>query len=85
MDARSVPAADPDHALRRAAIHARELSIAYDDLVPLAALRQGFMFDGRRVSFGSFAKGDTSARCDARTGSADAHDGGTGTGQDRAV
>ncbi len=29
----------------------------YDDLVPLGRLREGFQFDGQRVSFGSFQKG----------------------------
>jgi putative restriction endonuclease len=48
----------PDHALRAAAIgRARELARAYDDLVPLHALREGFTYDGRRISFGSFMKG----------------------------
>jgi putative restriction endonuclease len=51
-------APDPDAALRQAAVaRARELSFAYDDLVPLAVLGEGFKFDGRRVSFGSFFKG----------------------------
>jgi putative restriction endonuclease len=50
--------ADPDLALRQAAItRAHELSEAYDGLVPLAALRTGFDFRGRRVSYGSFYKG----------------------------
>ena len=49
---------DPDLALRQAAItRAQELSEAYDGLVPLAALRNGFQFRGRRISFGSFYKG----------------------------
>lgn len=49
---------DPDLALRQAAItRARELSDAYDGLVPLAALRGGFLFRGQRISFGSFYKG----------------------------
>ena len=49
---------DPDLALRQAAItRAQELSDAYDGLVPLAALRKGFEFRGRRISFGSFYKG----------------------------
>ena len=30
---------------------------AYDDLVPLARLREGFWFGGARISFGSFQKG----------------------------
>ncbi len=50
--------ADPDLALRQAAVaHARELAQAYDDLVPVARLREGFAFNGERVSFGSFQKG----------------------------
>jgi putative restriction endonuclease len=53
-----VPSIDPDLALRRAAVaRARELLQAYDDLVPLGLLREGFQFDGERVSFGSFQKG----------------------------
>ena len=49
---------DPDLALRQAAItRAQELSDAYGGLIPLAALRNGFEFRGRRVSFGSFFKG----------------------------
>lgn len=51
-------AVDPDLALRQAAItRAQELSAAYDGLVPLSALRQGFEFRGTRISFGSFYKG----------------------------
>ncbi len=53
-----MPSADPDLELRRAAVsHARELAQAYDDLVPLHALRQGFEYGGQRISFGSFQKG----------------------------
>jgi putative restriction endonuclease len=53
-----VPSVDPDLALRQAAVsRARELTQTYDDLVPLERLREGFEFDGRRVSFGSFQKG----------------------------
>jgi len=53
-----VAPADPDHALRLAANeHARALGQTYDGLVPLAALRAGFPFDGRRISFGSFQRG----------------------------
>ena len=49
---------DPDLALRQAAItRAEELSEAYDGLVPLVALRDGFQFRGQRISFGSFYKG----------------------------
>lgn len=51
-------AVDPDLALRQAAItRAQELGEAYDGLVPLAALRVGFEFRGRRISYGSFYKG----------------------------
>jgi putative restriction endonuclease len=54
----SVVPADPDLALRQTAVgHARELARRYDDLVPLDRLREGFVHDGRRVSFGSFQKG----------------------------
>jgi putative restriction endonuclease len=53
-----VTAQDPDHGLRVAAhAQARALGRRYDDLVPLAALREGFVFDGRRISFGSFMRG----------------------------
>lgn len=53
-----MPAADPDLSLRQAAVaRARELINAYDDLVPLARLREGFQFGGARVSFGSFQRG----------------------------
>ncbi len=49
---------DPDHALRVAAIeHVREITHRFNDLVPLAALREGFPFAGTRVSFGSFYNG----------------------------
>jgi putative restriction endonuclease len=49
---------DPDHELRVAAHQrARELGQRYDDLVPLAAIREGFVFRGERISFGSFQKG----------------------------
>jgi putative restriction endonuclease len=54
----TVPSADPDLALRQAAVaRARELAQIYDDLVPVSALREGFLFGGERVSFGSFQKG----------------------------
>ena len=50
--------ADPDHELRVAAHErARALQQRYDDLVPLSALREGFVYEGRRISFGSFYKG----------------------------
>ena len=53
-----MPAADPDLPLRQAAVtNARKLAEVYDNLVPLARLRTGFVFDGQRVSFGSFQKG----------------------------
>jgi putative restriction endonuclease len=49
---------DPDHELRVAAHQrARELGQRYDDLVPVAVLKQGFSFRGERISFGSFQKG----------------------------
>jgi putative restriction endonuclease len=52
------PEVDPDHALRVAAHQrARGLGQRYSDLVPLDVLRQGFVHDGRRISFGSFYKG----------------------------
>jgi putative restriction endonuclease len=51
-------AVDPDLALRQAAVSAaRLLAQDYDDLVPLTRLREGFVFDGLRVSFGSFQRG----------------------------
>lgn len=53
-----MPPFDPDHELRVAANQrARELSHRFDDLVPIAALREGFMFGGERISFGSLYKG----------------------------
>jgi putative restriction endonuclease len=49
---------DPDHSLRQSAIaRTRELALAFNDIVPIAQLRSGFMHDGRRISFGSFQKG----------------------------
>jgi putative restriction endonuclease len=49
---------DPDHDLRAAANQrARDLSQRYDGLVPLTAIREGFSYEGRRISFGSFHKG----------------------------
>jgi putative restriction endonuclease len=58
-----VPAIDPDLALRQEAVaHARRLTQAYDDLVPLDRLREGFLFDGTRVSYGSFQRGIHRAR-----------------------
>ncbi len=49
---------DPDHALRLAAIeHVRGLDARYDQLVPLAVLRAGFPYAGRRVPFNSFQSG----------------------------
>ncbi len=53
-----MPAVDPDLPLRQAAVtHARALAEAYDDLVPLPRLREGFVFENQRVSFGSFQRG----------------------------
>ncbi len=53
-------AADPDLELRQAAVAtARDLARIYDDLVPLERLREGFMFEGNRVSFGSFRRAFT--------------------------
>ena len=58
-----MPAADPDLALRQAAVaRARQLAQDYDDLVPVDRLRDGFVFDGARVSFGSFQRGIHRAR-----------------------
>lgn len=55
--------ADPDLALRQAAVaRARTLAQAYDDLVPVDRLREGFEFGGQRISFGSFQKGIHRAR-----------------------
>jgi putative restriction endonuclease len=55
---RAVATADPDLALRQAAVaRARELAQAYDDLVPIVRLREGFQYGGQRISFGSFQKG----------------------------
>ncbi len=58
VEALNIPADDPDLPLRRAAIErARELSEQHDGLVPLDFIRQGFQFEGQRVSFGSLMKG----------------------------
>lgn len=47
-----------DVELRQAALErVRELQRRYDDLMPLAALSEGFRFRGRRISFGSFFSG----------------------------
>jgi hypothetical protein len=47
-----MPPVDPDLPLRQAAVaRARRLTAVYDDLVPLARLREGFEFEGARVSF----------------------------------
>ena len=47
-----------DLELRGAALRrVRELQQHHDDLVPVEALRHGFSFGGRRVSFGSFYSG----------------------------
>jgi putative restriction endonuclease len=44
--------------LRQSALsRARELQIAFQDIVPLNALREGFEHEGRRISLGSFMKG----------------------------
>lgn len=44
--------------LRRAALdRVRVLSRAFDGIIPLRALREGFQFGGARVSFGSFYDG----------------------------
>jgi putative restriction endonuclease len=54
---------DPDLPLRQQAVaRARQLIQAYDDLVPLERLREGFHFGGERVSYGSFQKGIHRAR-----------------------
>ena len=54
---------DPDLALRQEAVaRARQLIQAYDDLVPLERLREGFRFEGQRISYGSFQKGIHRAR-----------------------
>jgi putative restriction endonuclease len=59
----AVPPADPDLPLRQEAVaHARRLAQTYDDLVPVARLRDGFLFDRQRISFGSFYKGIYRAR-----------------------
>lgn len=54
----ALPPPDPDHALRQSAIaKARDLQRLFEDIVPLRVLREGFMHDGERISFGSFSKG----------------------------
>jgi putative restriction endonuclease len=53
-----LPIVDPDHELRAAAHErARELGHRFYDLVPVEALREGFVHQGQRISFGSFYKG----------------------------
>jgi len=53
-----VAAIDPDLAPRQTAVsRARDLVQRYDDLVPIDVLREGFVFGGGRVSYGSFQKG----------------------------
>lgn len=47
-----------DHALRISALdRVRELQRRYSDLIPVAALQEGFVSRGRHVSFGSFYSG----------------------------
>jgi putative restriction endonuclease len=47
-----------DMDLRRAAMdHVRSLSRVFDDIVPVAVLREGFAFEGERVSLGTFFSG----------------------------
>lgn len=54
----AVPIPDPDHFIRRAALdHVRDLARRYDDLVPRAALLEGFWFEGERWSLGSLQNG----------------------------
>jgi len=49
---------DPDHALRLAAIeYVRALDARFRQLVPVTALRAGFPFEGRKLSYGSFYSG----------------------------
>ena len=51
-------APEHDHELRAAAIeHVRGLQQRFNDLIPLDALRPGFIFRGTRISFGSFFSG----------------------------
>lgn len=53
-----IPPRDPDLELRKAAhARARELGQRYTNIVPIDALREGFVYDGHRISFGSFYKG----------------------------
>lgn len=52
------PQTDPDHVLRVAGVTgARELARAFDDLVALERLREGFEHQGERISVGSLQKG----------------------------
>ena len=49
---------DPDHEIRRTAVlTARKLAQDYGDIVPLTVLRNGFLHQGQRYSFGSFQNG----------------------------
>ena len=66
---------DHDRLLRLAAFdRARELSRRYTDLVPLDVLKEGFTFDGRRISFGSFYSGIFRGQGATRTLGAGARD-----------
>jgi hypothetical protein len=69
-------AADPDLPLRQAAVaRARQLIRDYDDVVPLDRLREGFTFEGERVSFGSSQRGIHRAPAARRDRWSDAPDG----------
>ncbi|HUR86013.1 MAG TPA: HNH endonuclease [Solirubrobacteraceae bacterium] len=47
-----------DRLLRQAAFdRVRELDRQYDNIIPVDDLKHGFLFDGRRISFGSFFSG----------------------------
>ena len=49
---------DRDAHIRQSALtRVRELQRRYDDLVPLEALCEGFVHEGKRISFGSFYNG----------------------------
>jgi len=53
-----MPPADPDHAIRLAALEeVRDLSRVFQQLVPRDVLLEGFEFEGARISYGSFQRG----------------------------
>ena len=70
-----MPPTDPDHAMRLAALEkARILFDAFNDIVPLPVLREGFESGASRVSYGSFQKGIHRSREQTGPGALNAYD-----------